>query len=61
MRQNQCIAQSVTFIVYRDVPTLNSLKIPQAEDIKYLELHLDHRLNWKKPILTKRKHHISIE
>jgi len=38
----------MTFIVYRDVPTLNSLKIPQAEDVKYLELHLDHRLNWKK-------------
>jgi len=29
------------------------LRIPQAEE--YLGLHLDHRLNWKKHILTKRK------
>jgi len=34
---------------------LNSLKIPQAEDAKYLGLHLDCRLNWKKHINTKRK------
>jgi len=31
---------------------LNNLRIPQAEDAKYLRprplLHLDHRLNWKK-------------
>jgi len=31
-----------------------SLRIPQAE-AKYLELHLDHRLNWRKHIFTKRK------
>jgi len=35
--------------------TLNSLRIPQAEDAKYLELHFDYRLNWKKHIFTKRK------
>jgi len=34
---------------------LNGLKIPQAEDAKYLELHLDRRLNWRKHIFTKRK------
>jgi hypothetical protein len=27
----------------------------QAEEAKYLGLHLDRRLNWKKYILTKRK------
>jgi len=33
---------------------LNSLKIPQAEDAKYL-LHLEHRLEKTKNILTKQK------
>jgi len=37
------------------VLTLNGLKIPQAEDAKYLELHLDRRLNWRKHIFTERK------
>jgi len=31
---------------------LNSLRIPQAEDAKYLELHLDRRLNWKNIYLS---------
>jgi len=31
------------------------LRIPQAEDAKYLELYLDHKLNWKKYIFIKRK------
>jgi len=31
---------------------LNNLKIPQA---KYLRLHLDRRLNWRKHIFTKKK------
>jgi len=30
------------------------LKIPQAEDAKYLG-HFDRRLNWKKHVFTKRK------
>jgi hypothetical protein len=29
---------------------LNGLRIPQAEDIKYLGLHLDRKLHWKKHI-----------
>jgi len=33
--------------------TLNGLRILQAEDTKYLELHLDRRLNWKKHIFRK--------
>jgi len=32
---------------------LNGLKIPQAEDAKYLGL--DRRLNWRKRMFTKRK------
>jgi len=34
---------------------LNGLRIPQAEDARYLGLHLDRRLNWRKHIFTKRK------
>jgi len=51
----------VTFITRRDTCpaiTLNSLKIPQAEDAKYLELHLDRRLNWRKHIFTKQKNNL---
>jgi len=35
--------------------TLNASKIPQTEDAKYLGLHLDRRLNWKKHVFIKRK------
>jgi len=34
---------------------LNSQKIPQAKNAKYLGLHLDRRLNWKKHIYIKCK------
>jgi len=34
---------------------LNGLSIPQAEDARSLELHFDHRLNWKNHIFTKQK------
>jgi hypothetical protein len=35
--------------------TLNGQRIPQAENVKYLGLHVDRRLNWRKHISTKRK------
>jgi len=35
--------------------TPNGQRIPQADDAKYLGLHLDRRLNWKKHIYPKRK------
>jgi hypothetical protein len=35
---------------------INNEPLPQAEDVKYLGLHLDRRLTWHKHILTKRKH-----
>jgi len=52
-----CIYEYVTFITKETYPpvTLNGLRIPQAEDAKYLGLYLDCRLNWEKRILTKRK------
>jgi hypothetical protein len=34
---------------------LNGLRVPQAEDAKYLGLYMDHRQNWKRHIFTKRK------
>jgi len=35
------------------ISILNGLKISQAEDAKYLGLHLDRRLNWRKRIFSK--------
>ena len=34
---------------------INNCELPQAEDVKYLGIHLDRRLTWGKHILTKRK------
>jgi hypothetical protein len=34
---------------------INNVHLPQQEDVKYLGLHLDRRLTWRKHILTKRK------
>jgi hypothetical protein len=35
---------------------LNGTQVPQARDIKYLGMHLNRKLNWKKYICIKRKH-----
>jgi hypothetical protein len=43
----------MTFTTHRErcpSVTLNGQSIPQAEDAKYLGLHLDRRLNWRKHI-----------
>jgi len=34
----------------------NTAAIPRAESIKYLGLHFDKQLNWKKHVTTTRKH-----
>jgi hypothetical protein len=34
---------------------INNVQLPQTEEVKYLELHLDRRLTWHKQIFTKRK------
>jgi hypothetical protein len=34
----------------------NNEPVPQAEDVKYLRLHLDRCLTWHKHIFTKKKH-----
>jgi len=35
---------------------LNNKHLTQAEDVKYLGIHLDRKLTWRKHISTKRKH-----
>ena len=34
---------------------LNGIEVPQTCDVKYLGIHLDRRLTWRKHIFTKRK------
>jgi hypothetical protein len=34
---------------------INKVQLPQAEDVKYLGLHLDRRFTWHQHIFTKRK------
>jgi hypothetical protein len=48
----------VTFTTRRETcpPVhINSVQLPQEEDVKYLGLHLDRRLTWHKHIFAKRK------
>jgi hypothetical protein len=35
--------------------SLNNRQLKQCEDVKYLGMHLDRRMTWKKHICTKRK------
>lgn len=47
----------ITFTLRRDTcppVSLNSIVIPQSEEVKYLGLHLDRRLTWAKHIWKKR-------
>jgi len=57
IRVNEAKSVQMTFTTRETCPSviLNGLKIPQTKDVKYLELHLDHRLNWPKYITIKRK------
>jgi len=52
------MGQNLTFITRGETcppVAFNSLGISQAEDAKYLRLHLDRRLNWRKYIFTERE------
>ncbi|KAH0945700.1 hypothetical protein HN011_003591 [Eciton burchellii] len=58
IKTNRTKSVHVMFITCKEIcplVILNGLRIRQAEDAKYLELHLDRRLNWKKHMLTKQK------
>lgn len=58
IKANESKSVHVTFTLRRETcppVTLNNVNIPQADDAKYLGIHLDRKLTWKKHIFTKRK------
>lgn len=58
IKANETKSVHVTFTLRKDTcpPVhLNGCQLPQAEDAKYLGMHLDRRLTWRKHIFTKRK------
>uniref|UniRef100_A0A1B0CG46 Uncharacterized protein n=1 Tax=Lutzomyia longipalpis TaxID=7200 RepID=A0A1B0CG46_LUTLO len=58
VRANETKSVHVTFTTRKgSCPpiTLNNKQIPQADEVRYLGLHLDKRLTWHKHIWTKRK------
>jgi hypothetical protein len=58
MKANETKSIHVTFTTRRATcpPVhINDLQLPQTEDVKYLGLHLDRRLTWRKHIFTKKK------
>lgn len=58
IKANETKSTHVTFTMNREIcppVLLNGQQLPQANDAKYLGMHLDQRLTWKKHIFTKRK------
>lgn len=58
IKANETKSNHVTFTMRRETcppVLLNGHPLPQSEDAKYLGMHLDRRLTWKKHIFTKRK------
>lgn len=58
IKVNEDKSVHVTFTTRKDTcppVLLNGSIIPQKEEAKYLGIHLDRRLNWRKHIFTKRK------
>lgn len=58
IKVNESKSVHVTFTLRREncpPVTINSKQIAQANDVKYLGIHLDRRLTWQKHIFTKRK------
>jgi len=59
MKANEMKSTHVTFTLKRSpCPSvqLNGVSLVQPDEVKYLGLHLDRRLTWRKHITTKRKH-----
>ena len=42
--------------ILRQPVQLNGTSLPQPDEVKYLEMHLDRRLTWRKHITSKRRH-----
>ena len=58
IKANEAKSVHVTFTLRRDTcppVILNGVQVPQEQEVRYLGLHLDRRLTWKKHIFTKRK------
>jgi hypothetical protein len=58
MKANGSKSTHITFTTHRETcpPVhINNVQLPQAEEVKYLGLHLDHRLTWHNHIFAKRK------
>jgi hypothetical protein len=58
MKTNGTKSTHITFTTHRETcpPVhINNVQLPQAEEVKYLGLHLDRRLTWRNHIFVKRK------
>ena len=58
MKANEAKSVQVTFTLNKitwSPVKLNNEHLPQADEVKYLGIHLDRRLTWHKHITTKRK------
>jgi hypothetical protein len=58
MKANGSESTNITFTTRRETcpPVhINNVQLPQAEEVKYLGLHLDCRLTWRNHIFAKRK------
>ena len=58
MRANEAKSVQVTFTLNKMTcppVKLNNDHLPQTDEVKYLGIHLDRRLTWRKRITTKRK------
>lgn len=58
IKANEAKSTHVTFTMNRNIcppVSFNNNQLPQSSDAKYLGMHLDQRLTWKKHIFTKRK------